>query len=183
MFPGSKGGRCLGHVHVPNVLKSGSLKLLEPSGPVQACNGIALLPTPFAWLVDWRISWSCKNTATQRQQDKTGSIPFTDFLYFINKTQKLKTYITLSLPSPSIKDFEPVKEFSRNLGRILYYPTSVFAQFKRTQHQPAPHENFRSARDISANQCRSIKYCVVIHVWKIHIYFMVLFLQNVKNQH
>ena len=30
------------HLHVPNVLKSGSLILLEPSGPVQACHGIAL---------------------------------------------------------------------------------------------------------------------------------------------
>jgi hypothetical protein len=30
-------------------LKSGSLNLLEPSGPVQACNGIAL---PFQCLVD-----------------------------------------------------------------------------------------------------------------------------------
>ena len=29
-------------LHVPIVLKSGSLNLLEPSGPVQACNGIAL---------------------------------------------------------------------------------------------------------------------------------------------
>jgi hypothetical protein len=28
---------------VPIVLKSGSLNLLEPSGPVKACNGIALL--------------------------------------------------------------------------------------------------------------------------------------------
>jgi hypothetical protein len=27
---------------VPIVLKSGSLNLLEPSGPVQTCNGIAL---------------------------------------------------------------------------------------------------------------------------------------------
>jgi len=27
---------------VPKVLKSGGLNLLEPSGPVQACNGIAL---------------------------------------------------------------------------------------------------------------------------------------------
>jgi hypothetical protein len=27
---------------VPIVLKSGSLNLLEPSGPVKACNGIAL---------------------------------------------------------------------------------------------------------------------------------------------
>ena len=34
------------HFHVPIVLKSGSLALLEPSGPVQACNGIALL---FTW--------------------------------------------------------------------------------------------------------------------------------------
>ena len=29
-------------LHVPNVMKSWSLNLLEPSGPVQACNGIAL---------------------------------------------------------------------------------------------------------------------------------------------
>ena len=31
------------HLHVPIVLKSGGLILLETSGPVQACNGIALL--------------------------------------------------------------------------------------------------------------------------------------------
>jgi hypothetical protein len=31
------------HLHLPIVLKGGSLNLLEPSGPVQACNGIALL--------------------------------------------------------------------------------------------------------------------------------------------
>jgi hypothetical protein len=30
------------HLHVPIVFKSGNLNLLEPSGPVQACNGIAL---------------------------------------------------------------------------------------------------------------------------------------------
>jgi hypothetical protein len=30
------------HIRGPIVLKSGSLNLLEPSGPVQACNGIAL---------------------------------------------------------------------------------------------------------------------------------------------
>jgi hypothetical protein len=43
MFPGGKGGRC--HLHLSIVLKSGSLNLLEPSGPVKACNGIAL-PLP-----------------------------------------------------------------------------------------------------------------------------------------
>ena len=30
------------HIHMPIVLKCGSLSLLEPSGPVQACNGPAL---------------------------------------------------------------------------------------------------------------------------------------------
>jgi len=30
------------HLHVPTVWKSGNLQLLETSGPVQACNGIAL---------------------------------------------------------------------------------------------------------------------------------------------
>jgi hypothetical protein len=34
---------------VPIVLKSGSLNLLEPSGPVQACNGIAL-PLPLQYI-------------------------------------------------------------------------------------------------------------------------------------
>jgi hypothetical protein len=33
------------HLHVPTVLKSVRLSLLEPLGPVQACNGIALLYT------------------------------------------------------------------------------------------------------------------------------------------
>jgi hypothetical protein len=33
------------HIHVPIVLKCGSLNLLEPSEPVQVCNGIAL-PLP-----------------------------------------------------------------------------------------------------------------------------------------
>ena len=35
---------------MPIVLKSGSLNPLEPSGPVQACNGIALpLPLPYIY--------------------------------------------------------------------------------------------------------------------------------------
>ena len=35
-------GRQPYHLHVPTVLKSGSLNVLEPSGPVQACAGIAV---------------------------------------------------------------------------------------------------------------------------------------------
>jgi hypothetical protein len=46
IFWGGKGGRCIvltnSHLQVPIVLKSGILILMEPSGPVQACNGMAL---------------------------------------------------------------------------------------------------------------------------------------------
>ena len=42
-----KEGRCVSwqtyHLHVTTTLKSGSLILLEPSGPVQACNGTAFI--------------------------------------------------------------------------------------------------------------------------------------------
>jgi hypothetical protein len=38
------------HLHVPIVLKSGSLKLLEAYGPVQACNGIVFAFTLVYWL-------------------------------------------------------------------------------------------------------------------------------------
>jgi len=51
---GGKGGRCIGlttlPLHVPIVLKAGSLNLLVLSGPVQAYNGIAL-PFTFYWQV------------------------------------------------------------------------------------------------------------------------------------
>jgi hypothetical protein len=47
-IPGGKGGRCVrlkpNHLHVPNVMKSGSLNLLEPSGPHRDCYGT---PLPF----------------------------------------------------------------------------------------------------------------------------------------
>ena len=51
-FLGCKGGRCVEpyRLHVSIVLKSWSLNLLEPSGPVQDCTEIAL---PFNHLPDW----------------------------------------------------------------------------------------------------------------------------------
>ena len=45
-FLGGKGGRCVRLTNLPPscavVTKSGNLNFLEPSGPVQACNGTAL---------------------------------------------------------------------------------------------------------------------------------------------
>jgi hypothetical protein len=43
-FLGGKGGQCGWqpyHTHVSDVLKSGTVSLLKPSGPVQSCTGIA----------------------------------------------------------------------------------------------------------------------------------------------
>jgi hypothetical protein len=49
---------------VPIVLKFGSLNLLEPSGPVKACNGIALpLPTDFAAL----NKYECSSTKMKKE--------------------------------------------------------------------------------------------------------------------
>jgi len=44
VFPGGKGGRCLmlTTYHHPVVTKFGNLNFLEPSGPLQACNGTDL---------------------------------------------------------------------------------------------------------------------------------------------
>jgi hypothetical protein len=46
MFPGGKGGRCIGLTTLSpscaDCLEIGEPQPLEPSGPVQACNGIAL---------------------------------------------------------------------------------------------------------------------------------------------
>ena len=46
VFPGGKGGRCLRLTTLPPscavVMKSGNRNFLEPSGPLQACNGTAL---------------------------------------------------------------------------------------------------------------------------------------------
>jgi len=41
------------NLHVPIFLKSGSLNLLEPSGPVQACTGIDL-PSKFDRIVRFK---------------------------------------------------------------------------------------------------------------------------------
>ena len=45
-FPGGKGGRYVRLITLPPscavVMKSGNLNLLEPSGPLQACNGTSL---------------------------------------------------------------------------------------------------------------------------------------------
>ena len=56
LFPGGKGGRCVRLTTLPPscavVMKSGNLNFLEPSGPLQACNGTAL-----HYINVWDLGW------------------------------------------------------------------------------------------------------------------------------
>ena len=62
-----KGGRCLRLTTIPPscavVMKSGNLYFVEPTGPVQACNGTAL---PFTSQVYFRLSSSVSLTVKTR---------------------------------------------------------------------------------------------------------------------
>ena len=53
LFPGGKGGRCLKLTTLPPssavVMKSGNLNFLEPSGPIQDCNGTDLPLPQIRW--------------------------------------------------------------------------------------------------------------------------------------
>ena len=57
---------------MPNVLKSGSLNLLEPSGPVQACNGIALPLLSFV-LLQYDVQWSLLSLLLHLADNPTAS--------------------------------------------------------------------------------------------------------------
>jgi len=65
------------------VLKSGSLSLLEPSGPVQACNGIALplplllhTPTPRLYTGSREVHLILISTGTKKQLPLKNSLTF-----------------------------------------------------------------------------------------------------------
>ena len=65
-FPGGKGGRCVRPTTLPPscavVMKSGNLNFLEPSGPLQACNGTAFLVIQASF--NFRIYGSSKSVST-----------------------------------------------------------------------------------------------------------------------
>ena len=77
--PAGAYGRQPYHLHVPIVLKSGSLTLLETSGPAQTCNGIALpfttndrLPTLHSceFMRRWRQRQQRRRLQQQQQQQE-----------------------------------------------------------------------------------------------------------------
>ena len=81
------------HLQVLTVLKSGSLNLLEPSGPVQACNGIVLLflhvlaTTASHYLAFYKL-WYMKNYTILHKKEFS---PFTWKIHYRCKNH-LNTY-------------------------------------------------------------------------------------------
>ena len=86
---GGKDGRCVRlttyHLHVPIVKKSGSLSLLQPCWPVQACNGTAL-PLPFTHFCK-RLSQPHSHSAVRRTMSMKNSSNISG-----NRTRDLPVY-------------------------------------------------------------------------------------------
>ena len=100
---GAEGGQSY-HLHVPIVLKSGSLSLLEPSGPVQGCKGIALRKCSIL-----HISHPASEDGTDRVFRNVGILQFNqtpgkypkEYIHLDSKhSESLKSRITLPLPLP-----------------------------------------------------------------------------------
>jgi len=104
------------HLHVPIVLKYGKLSLLEPSGPVQACNGIVLHVQLNIVVFDGvLIQLTCRNVS---------------FLGTLANLRKANiNFVTSVRPSVCMQQLLPLNGFSWNL---------IFQYFKKK-----PVENFQ----------------------------------------
>ena len=113
------------HLHVPTVLKSGSLNLLEPSGPVQSCNGTALPSQHDPWmrLVIFWIHFS----------DLLSLVTYT--LYPI-KTRGVLRY-TVGI-SPSCRGAGPRTSNTPTSNDSAQRRTKVQRPWERTRIHPSP---------------------------------------------
>jgi hypothetical protein len=125
---------------VPIVLKSGSLNLLEPSGPVQACNG-TVLPLPIALKYRW-----CNNRKLFERSDIVAAtavflrqmyeIRHTDRPLINTWTKHRQTYSHTKVRCWKISDSQtacrlPTAEivalcYARPAARILFHTASSF---------------------------------------------------------
>ena len=88
--------------HVPIVLKSGSLNLLEPSGPVQACNGIAL---PFFMCQLQGPAYLCCECVVTQQDLWCENLEHDAVLYHLWESRKvihILVYVDVQVPVFSI---------------------------------------------------------------------------------
>ena len=79
-----KGGRCVEMTnlspHVPIFMKSGSLNILEPSGPVQACIGIG---SPICWKKVKTVSFFCSPAVPNQRKEHFLCLKFSRLRWFV----------------------------------------------------------------------------------------------------
>jgi hypothetical protein len=76
---------------VPIVLKSWSLNRLEHSGPVQACNGIALpLPLPLPLPLHNLLP---RETRAQDNCDLHTTKPRSNYVFYVMKNSRMQQYV------------------------------------------------------------------------------------------
>ena len=81
---------------MPTVLKSGSLNLLEPSGLVQACNGIALL-LPLHLLYDRILDFLTTRASTEKLFEIY--LMYYGIMVFLSSHFAIETYVlSVSVP-------------------------------------------------------------------------------------
>jgi hypothetical protein len=80
---------------MPIVLKSESLNLLDPSGPVQACNGIALSFTPMYQVYCYHLSnaW----VVTETEYGLLGKTALRDLMGKIGVRERGRLYTLIKL--------------------------------------------------------------------------------------
>ena len=115
---------------MPNVLKSGSLSLLETSGPVQACNGIAL---PFKITVNWfaNIVWPehhfGKNSTNCGSQQDDSIVSTFKFIFAVPLCLTINAY-PLPVTTVPIPNTVP-RPYAVDTSKVLVICALVFTVF------------------------------------------------------
>jgi hypothetical protein len=120
-FLGRKGGRCLGLTNPTTFMKSGSLNFLEPSGPIPACNRIAL---PF-------LHWTLQqfSTYTIHAHLTLVIIPFSHVRVFLVSVQLL--LLVLCTRCSTLCATHTAAQPSDVSSNELLHPREIFRRQKR----------------------------------------------------
>ena len=133
---------------MPIVLKSGSLNLLEPSGPLKACNGIAL---PFYLFVGPNMSFAMSPTNVMWRSPNLRSEQLSplDNHCRCNRSFQLCRFAFL------------LRGFSNRLRLVYYFPEALWAPSLQAAHHVAFLFHFRtSIISLCEHMCVS---CCSIH--------------------
>ena len=116
-FLGGKGGRCIRLTTLPPscavVTKSGDLNFLEPSGPVQACNGTSL---PF--LLPWLLDHTQRPTTVDRTPLDEWSARRRDLHLTTHNIHKRQTSMPPAGFEPTISAYKRPKTYSLDRAAI-----------------------------------------------------------------